>query len=206
MVIMAFSILHTLVLSIYIDGLEGFPYYVYFPLHERFFIFYKASLFVSAFPVSTIYYLLVRKKKENEAQEIHIQTEAHAMPANGSTEEDNAQAIELSGKTKDCIRLLPKDILFVKALGNYVAVYYLKNGEEDHKLLRISLSDLSDSLCDYPYIVRCHRAFMVNIQKMEKIHGNLKGYRLELKNTDTKVPVSKSYTRIVKDKIMHADR
>lgn len=203
MVITAFSILDTLVLSIYIDNLEGFPYYSYLPIPQRFFMFYIASLSVSAFPIFIIYYLLV-KRKEKEEQEIQIQAGAHIMTTNGESEKDDIQVIKLFGKTKDYIRLLPEDILYVKASGNYAAVYYMKNGKEDHKLLRISMNDLSDSLYNYPYIIRCHRAFMVNIQKINKISGNLKGYHMELKNTNTKVPVSKSYTRIVKEKITHA--
>jgi DNA-binding LytR/AlgR family response regulator len=166
-------------------------------------MFYIASLSVSAFPIFIIYYLLV-KRKEKEEQEIQIQAGAHIMTTNGESEKDDIQVIKLFGKTKDYIRLLPEDILYVKASGNYAAVYYMKNGKEDHKLLRISMNDLSDSLYNYPYIIRCHRAFMVNIQKINKISGNLKGYHMELKNTNTKVPVSKSYTRIVKEKITHA--
>ncbi|GAB6010258.1 LytR/AlgR family response regulator transcription factor [Dysgonomonas reticulitermitis] len=200
----AFSALETFVLSIYVvDGLEGFPYYTHFSSPQRFFLFYKAALFVSAFPITIIYYILVKKKKKEE-QKTQTQAAARIMPANGETEEDNVQLIELSGKTKDCIKLLPEDILYVKAAGNYVSVYYLKNGIENHKLLRISMGELSDSLYDYSYIIRCHRTFMVNMKKMEKIHGNMKGYHMTLKNTDTKVPVSKSYTRIVKEKITHA--
>ncbi|MDR1091985.1 MAG: LytTR family transcriptional regulator [Prevotella sp.] len=203
-VITAFSVLETLVVSIYVDGLEGYPYYAHFSIPQRFFMFYKAVIFVAAFPISIIYYILVKRKNEEE-QETQMQAVAHIMPASGEKEEDYDQVIELSGKTKDYIRLLPEDILYVKASGNYVAVYYLKNGKEDHKLLRISMSEFGDSLCDYLYIIRCHRAFMVNIKKVEKIHGNLKGYHMELKNTETKIPVSKSYTRIVKEKIMYAD-
>lgn len=200
--ITAFAILDTFVLSIYIDNREGFPYYAYSPLHKRFFIFYMASLLVSAFPISIIYYLLYIKNKKDEEHEIWAQNAVHIMTANSEVEDGNTREIELSGKTKDHIRLVPEDILYVKASGNYVDIYYLKEEEKVHKLLRISMNTLSDSLCDFPYIIRCHRAFMVNIKKIEKIQGNLKGYQMKLKNTETKIPVSKSYTKAVKEKIV----
>jgi len=201
MVITLFSVLNTFVISVYIDNLEEVPYYTGFPLLQRFFMFFKASFFASVFPIAIIYYILWKKGKEEEG----TLTQAVTHDMMQTNDEEDAQVIELSGKTKDHIRLLPEDILYAQASGNYVAIYYLKNGKEDRKLLRISMSELGDSLCDYPYIIRCHRAFMVNIQKMDKIHGNLKGYHMELKDTDVKIPVSKSYTRIVKEKIMHAD-
>jgi hypothetical protein len=206
-IVTLFTLLDTFVLSIYIDDLEKVPYYSSLPVFQRFFMFFKAAALASILPIAIIHYVLQRKDIEQEAPETPVPAVEHTAPANGGEEEeaplDCSDIIELSGRlTKDCIRLLPEDILYAKTSGNYTAVYYLKNGKEDHKLLRTSMNELGDSLNDYPYIIRCHRAFMVNIQQMAKIQGNLSGYNIELKNINAKVPVSKSYTRIVKEKIM----
>lgn len=193
-VTMLFAILDTFVLSVFIDGLEGVPYYTFFPWYQRFFMFFKASFFTSLLPIFIVYYTLIKKSKVGKTTN-HTKSDVSA----------DCSLIELTGNTKDYIRLLPEDILYAKASGNYVAVYYLKNGDENRKLLRISMSELNDSLDDYPYIIRCHRAFMVNIQKMKRIQGNLNGYRIELEKTKIKIPVSKSYTRVIKEKVICAD-
>lgn len=197
-IVTTYAIVATIVLSAYIDKLEGFVYYTYFPPLERFLLFYKICLSVSAFPILIIYYILMKRGKPKLVPQ--------TIPAN--TEEldkKNPHLIEISGKTKDHVRLLPTDILYAEASGNYVAIHYLKNDNVESKLLRVSLNEVGDLLHDYPYLIRCHRAFIVNTQKLVKIEGNLKRYNLELENTKIKIPVSKSYTRIVKEKITHMD-
>lgn len=193
-IISAYVIFAITFLSTYIDNLEGFMYYTEFTLLERISVFLQICIFVGISPICIIYYVLVRKTKDEEEAQI-----AHTI--NTETEEENFNIIELSGNTKDYVRVSPEDILYAKVSGNYVDVHYLENNCAKHKLLRISLNQFSDSLNDYPFIIRCHRAFMVNTSKLSKVHGNLKGYHLELENTTAKIPVSKSYTRAFKEKI-----
>jgi len=194
--ITAFAVVDAFLLSKYFDNIEGPIYYTDFSVYRRFFVYYKACIFVAVFPIFIIYISLARGKIEKKSQ-------THTTTSPAEMEEDNSEPIELAGYTKDSVKVVPEDILYAKVSGNYVAVYYLKNGKVEYKLLRISLNQLYDSLQEYPYIIRCHRAFIVNTLKLEKVRGNLKGYNLELKDTEVKIPVSKSYTRIVKEKTIH---
>lgn len=127
--------------------------------------------------------------------------EAQAPIIHNIETEGETGSIELSGSTKDYVKLYPEDFLYAKVSGNYVTIYYLKDNCVKHKFLRISLNQLSDALQEYPYIIRCHRAFIVNMSKLVRVSGNLKGYDLELEDVTAKIPVSKSYTRAVKEKI-----
>lgn len=140
-----------------------------------------------------IYYILARKTI--------IDIEAQTPPTHNIRHEKDADIIELSGNTKDYVKLSPEDFLYAKVSGNYVAIYYREDNCVKHKFLRISLNQLSDALQEYPNIIRCHRAFIVNMSKVVRVSGNLKGYDLELENISAKIPVSKSYTRTVKEKI-----
>ena len=45
----------------------------------------------------------------------------------------------------------------------------------------------------YNYIVRSHRAYIVNLKWIHKIEGNAAGYKLHLKDTEITVPVSRNY-------------
>ena len=49
-----------------------------------------------------------------------------------------------------------------------------------------------------PFIVRCHRAFLVNLHQVAKVDGNSQGYRLRLEGCAEEVPVSKGYAKSVK--------
>lgn len=49
-----------------------------------------------------------------------------------------------------------------------------------------------------PFIIRCHRAFLVNIRMVVKVDGNSQGYKLNLEGCEEDVPVSRAYAKEVK--------
>jgi DNA-binding LytR/AlgR family response regulator len=51
-------------------------------------------------------------------------------------------------------------------------------------------------------IIRCHRSYIVNLENIENISGNLQGYQLNFKQYTEQVPVSRSYTKKIKSAIM----
>ncbi len=59
---------------------------------------------------------------------------------------------------------------------------------------RISLIQFENQLSAYPNIFRCHRAYLVNMFKIEKVTGNSQGYLLSFRESDLKVPVSRKQT------------
>ena len=48
-----------------------------------------------------------------------------------------------------------------------------------------------------PFIVRCHRAYLVNLRRVTKVDGNSQGCRLRLEGCADEVPVSRSYVKKV---------
>jgi len=44
-------------------------------------------------------------------------------------------------------------------------------------------------------IVRCHKSYIVNAKKVNKIHGNARGYFLNIKNIDFSIPVSRNFPK-----------
>ena len=97
--------------------------------------------------------------------------------------------ITLSGNTKDTLTLLPRELLYMELVGNYVRIHYQLNGQTSQKMLHATLQQMEELLSDYPFLVCCHWAFIVNTQQIEKI----KGSRLGLKPEGTDIPVSKTY-------------
>jgi plasmid stabilization system protein ParE len=87
------------------------------------------------------------------------------------------------------------DFLYAEAEGNYVAFHMLENKRPVKKLIRNSISNVEWQLADHPDCFRSHRAFIVNLRKVARQHGNASGYRLSLHGTDVQVPVSRQKAR-----------
>lgn len=87
------------------------------------------------------------------------------------------------------------DFLYAEAEGNYVAFHLLEKERPAKKLIRNSISNVEWQLADYPDCFRSHRAFIVNLRKVVRQHGNASGYRLSLHGSDVQVPVSRQKAR-----------
>lgn len=83
--------------------------------------------------------------------------------------------------------------LFARSDKNYLHVYHAREDGIDRKLVRMTLTDLSDQLENHERLLRVHRSFLVNLDKVTSVDGNASGYRLEVEPGDQQVAVSRSY-------------
>jgi hypothetical protein len=99
-----------------------------------------------------------------------------------------------SGTSRDNINFTTSDFTFAKVDGNYVEIHLLDpdEGAKCH-LIRMTLSEVQEQLKDIPEIIRIHRSYLVNINKVNSVNGNAQGYKLQLAHTDYQIPVSRSY-------------
>jgi len=88
------------------------------------------------------------------------------------------------------------DLLYLESQDNYLAVAWLENDRPRSNLIRSSLKKQEQSLNE-PSLVRCHRAFMVNLLRVRRCQGNRHGLKLGLAGTDRIVPVSRAYTSTI---------
>ncbi len=88
---------------------------------------------------------------------------------------------------------LPLDqFLFIKAANNYVEVNYLEAEDIKKYLLRNSIRNMEQQLTEAS-IKRCHRSYIVNMDKVGRITGNAQGHKLHFPFTaEYVVPVSRS--------------
>jgi hypothetical protein len=82
-------------------------------------------------------------------------------------------------------------LLFAKADGNYIELTKSNENKITTEVKRISLTQFETQIIDYPHFFRCHRTYLVNMFKIEKISGNSQGYLLSFHETDLKIPVSR---------------
>ena len=91
-------------------------------------------------------------------------------------------------------------ILFISALGNYVEVTE-KTDKIRAVLIRSSLRRIENQLGECSFLVRCHRAYIVNTKKIRKAAGNAQGLSLMLEDTDKNIPVARAYARPFKERL-----
>ncbi len=138
-----------------------------------------------------------RLKEEIEMNRILIERNATKDNDAEKIKYDSEPTVSLKGSTKESVCLKPSSLLFMESEGNYVNIYFNDNGMNMKKTLRSTLKQMEDYFVDYPNILRCHRAFIVNIDKVRKVEGNASGYKLILVNTDYSVIVSRAYASAV---------
>lgn len=91
--------------------------------------------------------------------------------------------------------------LYAKAERNYVEIYLRDQKEVEKVLKRISIKNLNAQLGSFPYILRTHRSYLVNLSHMENVAGNAQGYRINLVDMQGSIPVSRNFIPLFEEKI-----
>jgi DNA-binding LytR/AlgR family response regulator len=96
-----------------------------------------------------------------------------------------------NGDTKLSMQL--NDLLYIEASENYVTIHYLDHTQPDRMLLRNSMKRMEEQLTGFP-VVRCHRSFMVNLNRVRLAKKTKSGMVVELSATvPIRLPVSETY-------------
>ncbi len=98
---------------------------------------------------------------------------------------------------KESLSFLPEDFLFAESDGNYVMFHLFQEGNPKQVMIRNFISNIEIQLQSFPRMVRTHRAYIVNLDMVERYSGNSLGFRLKLKNREEEIPVSRGKTRVI---------
>ena len=94
---------------------------------------------------------------------------------------------------KTILTLNVDNLLFIQSADNYVEVNYLKNDKVVNELLRNSLKNV-EKVFTNSSVLRCHRSYIINTQKVELARITNSGYQIRLDRLpELTIPVSKSY-------------
>jgi len=109
-----------------------------------------------------------------------------------SSQSVSTKAIKIKGDNQDeFLEIAWQSILMVQAAENYVDVVYESEGKISNKLLRKSMKQIETDVADFPALLRCHKSYVVNLQRVMRTSGNAQGYRLHLDAGSLEVPVSR---------------
>lgn len=97
---------------------------------------------------------------------------------------------------KENLEFYPYELLFVESEGNYVVFHLFSDERVIKKTIRNSISNTEMQLAGIPWIIRTHRAFIVNLKNVRSGKGNSAGYRLKMKSGNLEVPVSRHNTTV----------
>lgn len=91
------------------------------------------------------------------------------------------------------ITVKTNDLLYLQAADNYVTIFYNNQQKQAKYLLRSSLKQIETELKESS-LIRCHRSYMVNFEKVKIIRREKDGLMLELDSViPIEIPVSKTY-------------
>lgn len=132
-------------------------------------------------------YLLSRHRRLAKLLNKELNEEHHVNSA-----QTHPDAITIEGDNRnEQIELIPDQIDCIIAVDNYFEIVWQENEEEHRKLLRGTLTMVEDTVRNLPFLFRCHKDYLVNLNKVTHITGKGQGYRLQLKNHPEVVPVSR---------------
>jgi len=94
---------------------------------------------------------------------------------------------------KDVFTSRMEDILVFHSSGNYIEIFWTDNQIRKKKLFRQTFAYVEQYMKDKPEFKKCHRCWMINLNKVEALTGNSKGYFIEIKKLGFRVPVSRNY-------------
>lgn len=175
-------------------------------------LFFPALFWVMVLaPFPTVFFLmwnrnlqLTRNLKEATEMNFHLSKEMPSDDKGAYPEGENVsgEVLILFGGTKESLTLVAEDFLYAEAEGNYVKVGFRSDSDKEKKvtwkLLRATMKQAEEAVSACPFIIRCHRAFLVNIRMVVKVDGNSQGYKLNLEGCEEEVPVSRAYAKEVK--------
>ena len=165
---------------------------------------YNILLFpiISIFATSpfVIAYVILNEKILNKT--LNKEADAISNSLNYKKRLTNQQDELVEFKTPDGVKKIKViDIIFLSETKKYVAVYFFNNGLMNELKLKMSLKDAREELRKYTAFYRCQKKWVVNLDYVVSVSANARGYLLNLKNCSIRVPVSRSLTNEITNRL-----
>ncbi len=166
---------------------------------KGFLVFQFFTLIIGAFPVVIVTLISHNiKLSQNVKMASEINDKLITKPSHSKLEE---VVILIADNNKDKIELALSDLLFIESVGNYIQATYLIDGQLTKTLLRGAIKRIEMENTQHTSLVKCHRAFIVNMDHVESVKGNSQDLKLVLRNTAIEIPVSRNNTQKIKNSL-----
>lgn len=133
--------------------------------------------------------------------------EVLAGMANPEREQENETPVAIHSQLKkEGFSLLPSEFVYAESDGNYVVFYLIRDGVLKKEIIRNSISNIEKQLSEIEFMMRVHRAYIVNLKRVKEKKGNVLGFRLKLEGADTEIPVSRNKAAQFKEAFARLNR
>jgi hypothetical protein len=102
---------------------------------------------------------------------------------------------------KDIFSARLEDILVFHSSGNYIEIFWMDNQTRRKKLFRQTFAFVEQYMKDKPEFKKCHRCWLINLNKIDSLTGNSKGYFIEINKLGFKVPISRNYITAFRERL-----
>jgi hypothetical protein len=148
---------------------------------------------VGVIPVILALYLIEKhlgRRNQSLAEEYNREVADH--PASG-----NQKEIVIETGRDTLLKIQTPDLICVRAEGgNYASVFWSTESGLQKGLARLTLVGFMEHCEGIENIVRCHRSYIINLNKVQSFRGNARSVTVRLAGLDFEVPVSRSFPRI----------
>lgn len=154
---------------------------------------YPGSLFL-VFAIGILPYIVVTFIRHNYLLRHHLKA------AREMSEQLHGKKFDLNdddhflvnAKLSPPVRL--SEFLYAESRGNNLYIQYVDkaSGQPLFQLIRSSMKEFQQANSAHARLFRCHRAFIINIDKILEMRGNAAGYEVVLHNSFAPITVSRS--------------
>jgi hypothetical protein len=139
------------------------------------------------------FYVFVNEKKVREKRE-KVVFKVRAISEESALNKSREISIN-SDNEKEKITFKIDNLVYITSQGNYASFFLKKDNALKEKILRITLTNITEKLHDYPNIIRCHKSYIVNSNYINDINGNARGYLLKSNYISEDIPVSRKFSK-----------
>ena len=130
-----------------------------------------------------------RKKKVFEIKEIKRENELNLTKI-------LAKEITIkSDNGKENITFYVDNLVYITSQGNYASFFLQNEAGLKEQILRVTLTTLDKELKNYSNFIRCHKSYIINVNYINDISGNARGYILKSALFTDEIPVSRNFSK-----------
>jgi LytTr DNA-binding domain len=172
--------------------------------------FQGITMAIGIIPVSIFILLrqnLLLKKFSGQAELIEKKLQ-EKHEGNGSTPQQNRKPspsdkiVLLGDYQNEKIEVYPDDLYVVTSASNYIKVFHLQKESLVYSIIRSTLKKAEETVLAHPDFFKCHRAYIINLDKVVHVEGNAQGYKVRINGYDELVPVSRNLNTEFSDKLL----
>ncbi len=172
-----------------------------FPIWKEFLLVFRYTISLTIIPYFLACLIIAVRKLSHPIKEALVIPKSIPVPIPKSPL-PLAQHAFKDENGKIMLAIKPTQLLLLKSENNYTAVFFLQNEQVDKKLIRTNLKKLESELSEFPYLLRIHRSYMVNLEKIASVQRKKGSFQIQLTQLpEMPLKVSETYKAIFEAQI-----